>query len=106
MSWKVRRSASKVLAAVIETRTDLLQQLYECVAPALINRFKEREESVRADILQTFITLLRQTNVYGGGAAGGEDHHRLRRFSVSSFGEELDILPGTPVITSMETTDG
>lgn len=102
MSWKVRRSASKVLSAIIETRSDLLQQLYENVAPALINRFKEREESVRADILQTFITLLRQTNVYGGN----NEEHILRRFSVSSFGEELDILPTTPVKTSAETTDG
>ncbi|KAL0093191.1 TATA binding protein interacting protein [Phycomyces blakesleeanus] len=66
MSWKVRRSATKVLAAVIETRSDLLQQLYKNVAPALISRFKEREESVRSDILQTFIVLLRQTSLYGG----------------------------------------
>jgi cullin-associated NEDD8-dissociated protein 1 len=64
MSWKVRRSAAKVLAAIIETRSDLLQTLYETVSPVLISRFKEREESVRADILQTFIVLLRQTNVY------------------------------------------
>ncbi|KAG1427949.1 hypothetical protein G6F59_003503 [Rhizopus arrhizus] len=62
MSWKVRRSSSKVLCAVIETRLDLLQQLYENVAPVLINRFKEREESVRVDLLQTFIALLHQTS--------------------------------------------
>ncbi|KAF7722886.1 Cullin-associated NEDD8-dissociated protein 1 [Apophysomyces ossiformis] len=66
MSWKVRRSSAKLFAAIIETRTDLLQQLYQNVAPVLIARFKEREESVRADIMQTFIVLLRQTNVYGG----------------------------------------
>ncbi|KAI7863566.1 armadillo-type protein [Spinellus fusiger] len=66
MSWKVRRSAIKLLAAVIETRSDILEQLYKTVAPALIQRFKEREESVRNDVLQTFIVLLRQTNMYGG----------------------------------------
>lgn len=102
MSWKVRRSASKVLSAIIETRSDLLQQLYQAVAPALINRFKEREESVRVDVLQTFIALLRQTSVYGGNS----EEHGLRRYSVSSFGEELDILPSTPVANVKETSDG
>lgn len=102
MSWKVRRSASKVLSAIIETRSDLLQQLYETVAPALISRFKEREESVRADILQTFITLLRQTNVYGGSS----EEHGLRRFSVSIFGEDLDDLPSVSTNHSPESTDG
>lgn len=102
MSWKVRRSASKVLSAIIETRSDLLQQLYESVAPALIGRFKEREESVRADILQTFITLLRQTNVYGGN----NEEHGLRRFSVSIFDEDLEDLPSASIQHSSESTDG
>ncbi|CAG8443165.1 10301_t:CDS:10 [Ambispora gerdemannii] len=66
ISWKVRRSSSKLLAAIIGTRHELLSQLYQDVAPALVNRFKEREESVRVDIFQTFIVLLRQTLVYGG----------------------------------------
>jgi hypothetical protein len=95
MSWKVRRSASKVLSAIIETRSDMLQQLYETVSPTLITRFKEREESVRVDILQTFIALLRQTSVY----SGTEEY--VRRFSVSNIGTEADdTLPNTPVLSS------
>ncbi|KAL1924349.1 uncharacterized protein VTP21DRAFT_7384 [Calcarisporiella thermophila] len=70
ISWKLRRASSKVLAAVIGTRHELLPQLYQTVAPALINRFKEREESVRVDILQTFIVLLQQTSIYGGEGTG------------------------------------
>lgn len=66
MSWKVRRTSAKLLAAIIGTRQDLLGQLYASVSPSLINRFKEREETVRVEILQTFITLLRQTNTFGG----------------------------------------
>ncbi|KAG0233459.1 Cullin-associated NEDD8-dissociated protein 1 [Actinomortierella wolfii] len=66
MSWKVRRASARILAAIIGTRQDLLGQLYSSIAPALINRFKEREETVRVEILQTFITLLHQTNTYGG----------------------------------------
>lgn len=95
MSWKVRRSASKVLSAVIETRSEFLQQLYENVAPALINRFKEREESVRIDILQTFITLLRQTSVYSGNSDSP-----IRRFSVSSLIDDVETLPDSPTATN------
>lgn len=114
MSWKVRRSASKVLCAIVETRSDLLQQIYEDVAPVLINRFKEREESVRVDILQTFIALLRQTSVYGGTLSGTD---RPRRNSVTSYGDQVDFLPASPASpaspangtngdSTMETTDG
>ena len=42
--------------------------MYLCqnVAPVLISRFKEREESVRVDILNTFITLIRQNGISPG----------------------------------------
>ncbi|CAG8684896.1 5405_t:CDS:10, partial [Acaulospora colombiana] len=80
ISWKVRRSSSKLLAAIIGTRHELLVQLYHNVAPALVNRFKEREESVRVDVLQTFIILLRQTFVYGGeGYIPRENDHEPKR---------------------------
>uniref|UniRef100_A0A8C9U3J5 Cullin-associated and neddylation-dissociated 2 (putative) n=1 Tax=Scleropages formosus TaxID=113540 RepID=A0A8C9U3J5_SCLFO len=61
MSWKVRRSSAKCLEAVISTRRDLLLELYGSVAPALVARFREREENVRTDIFLAFIALLRQT---------------------------------------------
>ncbi|KAI9310911.1 armadillo-type protein [Dichotomocladium elegans] len=95
MSWKVRRSSTKLLAAVIETRSDLLQELYENVSPALISRFKEREESVRVDILQTFIILLRQTGVYSSQASLLVPDSRKSNlyFDASGFGEELSLLP-------------
>ncbi|KAI8375217.1 armadillo-type protein [Blakeslea trispora] len=90
MSWKVRRSASRVLCAIIESRPDLLQQLYETVAPVLISRFKEREESVRIDILQSFIALLRQTGHY-------ED--KARQFS-ASIDDDIFSRPVTPPVTA------
>ena len=40
MSWKVRRAASKCLQSVISARHDMLQEFYQQIAPALINRFK------------------------------------------------------------------
>uniref|UniRef100_A0A7N8WRG5 Cullin-associated and neddylation-dissociated 2 (putative) n=1 Tax=Mastacembelus armatus TaxID=205130 RepID=A0A7N8WRG5_9TELE len=77
MSWKVRRSSIKCLEALISTRRDLLLSFYSSICPALLARFKEREENVRADVFGAFSTLLRQTRVglrceQGGGASS---HH-------------------------------
>lgn len=61
MSWKVRRAAAKCLAALISSRPDLLPDFHCTLAPALIRRFKEREENVKADIFSAYIILLRHT---------------------------------------------
>ena len=61
-SWKVRRAAAKTLSAVIVSHPELLSTtLWKSVAPAIIKRFSEREESVRLDVFQTFNDLARQT---------------------------------------------
>ncbi|XP_041836296.1 cullin-associated NEDD8-dissociated protein 2 isoform X1 [Melanotaenia boesemani] len=70
MSWKVRRSALKCLEALISTRRDLLLSFYSSICPALMTRFREREENVRADVFAAFSTLLRQTRM-------GSSHHGL-----------------------------
>ncbi|XP_064597809.1 cullin-associated NEDD8-dissociated protein 1-like [Liolophura sinensis] len=61
MSWKVRRAAAKCLDAIIATRHEMLMEFYRIVSPALIARFKEREENVKVDIFHAYITLLKQT---------------------------------------------
>lgn len=61
MSWKVRRSAAKCLEAIISTRHELLPEFYKVLSPALIARFKEREENVKSDIFHAYIALLKQT---------------------------------------------
>lgn len=61
MSWKVRRSAAKCLEAVITTRHELLEDFYRNLSPALIARFKEREENVKSDIFHAYIALLKAT---------------------------------------------
>ncbi|KAI0023693.1 cullin binding protein CanA [Xylariomycetidae sp. FL0641] len=84
-SWKVRRSAAKTLYTLISTRsTDLLDKgtLYEDVAPPLIRRFDEREESVRLEIIATMTLLIRKT---GEGVI----------HSVSAEEELLQSLPGS-----------
>lgn len=61
MSWKVRRSSAKCLAAIMATRHEMLREFYDKISPTLISRFKEREENVKADIFYAYITLLKQT---------------------------------------------
>ncbi|XP_064651957.1 cullin-associated NEDD8-dissociated protein 1-like [Lineus longissimus] len=61
MSWKVRRASAKCLDAIVGTRHEMLTEFYKTISPALIGRFKEREENVKADIFHAYITLLKQT---------------------------------------------
>lgn len=87
MSWKIRRAAAKCLDAIIGTRHELINLFYTDVSPILITRFKEREETVKSDIFNVYITLIQQTkpyvakpkqssssslNVLNGGGAHGE----------------------------------
>lgn len=65
-SYKIRRSATKLLAAVIGTRPELLVALYKDVSPVLISRFGDREETVRLEVWATYGVLLNQTKVYAG----------------------------------------
>jgi cullin-associated NEDD8-dissociated protein 1 len=64
-SWKVRRCAAKVLYTLISTRGsgDLLDDgtLYTQVAPVLVQRFNEREENVRLEVIATTSSLVRKT---------------------------------------------
>jgi cullin-associated NEDD8-dissociated protein 1 len=66
MSWKVRRAAAKTLQAAINTRHELIATFLTRVAPVLVSRFSEREESVRLEVLQTFLALLRQIQLFVG----------------------------------------
>ena len=80
VSWKVRKASAKCLSALIQSRQDCLASTYTALcskasrdidlqqdAPSnrrcLPERFKEREESVRLDILKVFHDLLTATQV-------------------------------------------
>jgi cullin-associated NEDD8-dissociated protein 1 len=53
-SWKVRRAAIKTLDAIIPSRPDLLRDIYQKYAKLLVQRFKERDDNVKCNILETF----------------------------------------------------
>lgn len=82
VSWKVRRYSVKVLHAIIAT---LNPPFIDTVAPALISRFKEREESVRNEVIATLGFLISKngpTNLPKSPAAdlnGGQPQSRKRR---------------------------
>ncbi|KAF9482351.1 TIP120-domain-containing protein [Pholiota conissans] len=65
-SYKIRRSATKLLSAVVGTRPDRLTRTYRDISPVLISRFNDREETVRLEIWATYGILLSQTTLYGG----------------------------------------
>ena len=57
-TWKIRRAAVRVISAIASCRHDILPFIFKNYGGALVDRFKEREESVRVDILATFTQLL------------------------------------------------
>ncbi|ETS61875.1 cullin-associated nedd8-dissociated protein 1 [Moesziomyces aphidis] len=65
-------ASAKVLNAALTSRPELLAHNVGAVAPILVSRFSEREESVRLEILDTFLALLKQMQLYGGGPQATE----------------------------------
>jgi cullin-associated NEDD8-dissociated protein 1 len=71
-SWKVRRAGAKLAAALVSQYPDVLLNIYRQLAPALVSKFKEREEAVRPDIYQSYNDLIRAVGAAArrGDAAG------------------------------------
>jgi len=60
-SWKVRRAAVKLIDSIVISRPDMLRKVYQTYASLLAERFKERDENVKCNILETFRTLLKSS---------------------------------------------
>ncbi|KAJ7920740.1 armadillo-type protein [Mycena leptocephala] len=78
-SYKIRRSATKLLAAIVGTRPELLSSIYKDVSPVLISRFGDREETVRLEVWATYVVLLNQTALYGGQPQSKDDSSLKRK---------------------------
>lgn len=61
LSWKVRRASAKVFVSLFATQSQLLYKFHQELAPLLIRRLSEREENVRIEVIQAYITLLHHT---------------------------------------------
>lgn len=95
-SYKIRRSATKLLAAVVGTRPELLSSVYKDVSPVLISRFGDREESVRLEVWATYVVLLNQTAVYGGHPQSKDDASLKRKRDP----ETMDVEEGNTCVAS------
>lgn len=70
LSWKVRRCAAKVLYTIISNQASALDDgsIYSQIAPALLARFtKEREESVKVEVVATMTGLVKKTSEISTG---------------------------------------
>ncbi|OLL24576.1 Cullin-associated NEDD8-dissociated protein 1 [Neolecta irregularis DAH-3] len=83
ISWKVRRASAKLLASIISTYPTHLSQFYNFIAPVLISRFSDREETVRIEVLKAFTILLEQTS-----EIDGQRSKKRRRESGESIGSK------------------
>ncbi|KAM3422534.1 hypothetical protein BST61_g35 [Cercospora zeina] len=61
VSWKVRRDSAKALRALVSMLDAKDPAIFGQIAPALIARFKEREESVRNEVIHTLAFLITKT---------------------------------------------
>ncbi|CAI2352540.1 unnamed protein product [Caenorhabditis sp. 36 PRJEB53466] len=60
VTWKVRRAAAKAIEAMITSHRESCLALVQTIGPILTSRFKEREETVRTEIVSAYIALLNQ----------------------------------------------
>lgn len=94
VSWKVRRCSAKALHALINVLDANDPVMYSQLAPALISRFKEREESVRTEIIATLAFLVKKTGS-ASATKKGADHptntqsRKRRRGFSESLGSDL-----------------
>lgn len=115
LSWKVRRCATKVLYTVISAfgggrgLNDAV--LYQKIAPALIARItKEREESVKLEVVSTVTALVRKTSEGAivvtpsafVEAVGGSKRSRKRRRQ-DSDASMIDFEPSVGTLSEISS---
>lgn len=115
VSWKVRRCAAKTLHTIVSFYGTgrLLEDgtLYHQVAPALISRVpREREESVKLEVIVTFTALVKKTsegvtvaslNGYRESVGGSKNSRKRRR--QDSFAGIIDFEPSMGTSSAIDT---
>lgn len=106
VSWKVRRASTKVLNMAIETRLDLLAVFWKTVAPILISRFGEREETVRLEVWNSFTNLLRQTGIWAENAGLTSSSTVLSPSSAGASEDGAGSRSASPISSLKRKRDG
>mmetsp|Transcript_51394 Transcript_51394/g.135553 ORF Transcript_51394/g.135553 Transcript_51394/m.135553 type:complete len:1241 (+) Transcript_51394:52-3774(+) len=98
-SWKVRRAALRVVAALIKHVPEKMQRLFSTFATPLIDRFREREENVKLDVFLAFQDMV-QVSVLPRESLRARDGTsedargntiRCERPVISSFYEQIPV---------------
>ena len=76
----------------ISIRHEMIDNFYRTISPALITRFKEREENVKSDIFHAYIALLRQTKPVTGIAAPDPASMEAEEGPVSLLQAQVNLL--------------
>ena len=76
-AWKVRKSAVKVIDAVIMSCPAYLREFWISYVELLQSRFIERDDNVKCDILQTFQNLVKASVVVDQSTASADYHTPL-----------------------------
>ena len=95
------------MSAVIEARPDLLRDFYARLAPVLISRFNDREESVQLEILSAFDAMLRQTVAACESelaSIGRNKRKRAEGFQNGVKPEDRCVTPGSPQSLTLSAT--
>ncbi|QSL66087.1 hypothetical protein MERGE_000461 [Pneumocystis wakefieldiae] len=92
ISWRIRKYSCKLLNTIINTYITLFEQHYFQVAISLVQKFNEREEVVRYDILNTFTSLIRQTSYLLLKRSGNLDFKQFKENNASNIYLELPFL--------------
>lgn len=114
ISWKVRRCAAKVLYTIVSTYGQATTlddgMLYQKIAPVLIARFnKEREESVKLEVITTVIAIVQKTaektetltpGVFSKTGTLSRNSRKRRRQDSSAEGTEFDLATGSSAAAS------
>lgn len=77
-----------------------MDEFYDTVSPALISRFKEREENVKADIFHAYVALLKQTKTalipQFAAAAAINDNNATEMMDLGEDGPANKLLGQVP----------
>jgi cullin-associated NEDD8-dissociated protein 1 len=88
-SWKVRRSAIKIIDATIKTRPEFVKTIVNNYSLRLVSRFKERIDDFKCDLLDIFRDLLALSVESGPAKVENELRHQSSISREKSYNSQI-----------------